>query len=140
MRLTQIIMRWDYPLTRGSGPNATRSVQADITVQAGPLITGGPEVAYLSANTLNPPFALSGEYATEGDARNAFDALTSVGTLSWIELAAPLKANQVWVVKTRDNKYAKMRTIEVTLTTTPARLPTCKLEWVFQPDGSTTFP
>ncbi|MDZ7633698.1 MAG: hypothetical protein U5L72_04335 [Bacteroidales bacterium] len=121
-------------------PTLPDQYRADITVQAGPLVTGGPEVAYLSANTLNPPFALTGEYATEGDARNAFEGLTSVGTLSWIELAAPLKANQVWVVKTRDNKYAKLRTIEVTLTTVPARLATCRLEWVYQPDGSTTFP
>ena len=121
-------------------PTLPDQYRADITVQAGPLVTGGPDLAYLSANTLNPPFALTGEYATEGDARNAFEALTSVGTVSWIELATPLKANQVWVVKTRDNKYAKLRTIEVTLTTTPARLGTCKLEWVYQPDGTATFP
>lgn len=121
-------------------PTLPDQYRADITVQAGPVVTGGPDVVYLSANTLNPPFALTGEYSTAEDAKNAFEGLNSVGTVTWIDLAVPLKANQVWVVKTRDNKYAKLRIIEVTLTTIPARLGTCRFEWQYQPDGSTTFP
>lgn len=121
-------------------PTLPDQYRADITVQAGPLTSGGPVVAYLNANTLNPPFALVGDYASEGDAISAFDGLKNVGTVSWIDLAAPLKANQVWVVKTRDQKYAKLRIIDVTLTTTPSPLATCRLEWVWQPDGTATFP
>lgn len=121
-------------------PTLPDQYRADITVQAGPVTGGGPAVAYLSANTLNPPFALAGEYASEGDARNAFNELKSPGTLSWIDLAAPLKANQVWVVRTRDYKYAKLRIISVTLTATPGPLATCRFEWVYQPDGTATFP
>lgn len=121
-------------------PTLPDQYRADITVQAGPVTSGGPVVAYLSANTLNPPFALEGEYASEGNARSAFDGLKSVGSVSWIDLAAPLKANQVWVVRTRDNKYAKLRILSVTLVTSPAPLATCRLEWVWQPDGTATFP
>lgn len=124
----------------GAVPTLPDQYRADITVQAGPVTSGGPVVPFMSANTLNPPFALVGEYASEGEARNAFDGLKSIGTVSWIDLAAPLKANQVWVVRTRDNKYARLRIISVSITTTPALLATCRFEWGYQPDGTATFP
>lgn len=105
----------------------------DIIVQAG-------NEPFLSANTLEPAFALKGEYGSESEAINAFDALVSVGTVSYIDLALPLKANQVWVIRTRDNKYAKIRTITVSYTSGSDPFASCKFEWVFQPDGSTQFP
>ncbi len=113
----------------------------DIIIQAGSLTTGGPIVAFLSANTLEPSFALKGEYGTESAAISAFEALTSVGTASYIELAAPLKENQVWVVRTEAEKYAKIRIIQIDFDpTTPPYYASCQFEWVFQPDGSTQFP
>lgn len=113
----------------------------DISIQAGSLTTGGPTEAFLSANTLEPSFALKGEYGTESAAKSAFDALASVGTASYIELAAPLKENQVWVIRTEDERYAKIRIIDVTLDISGEDpYATCKFEWVFQPDGSTQFP
>lgn len=122
-------------------PTQPDQYRADITVQAGPVTTGGPAVAYLSANTLDPPFALAGQYASEKDAKEAFDDLKNPGTLSWIDLATPLQANQVWVVKTRKSTYAKIRIIEVVLDTSAnPDFSSCKLEWVWQPDGSATFP
>jgi len=112
-------------------PDANRY---DIIIQAG-------SEPFLSANTLEPAFALKAEYNSESEARSAFDALASVGTASYIDMAVPLKANQVWVIRTRDNKYAKIRTIEVTYeTSVPDTFASCKFEWVFQPDGSTKFP
>lgn len=112
-------------------PDANRY---DIIVQAG-------SEPFLSANTLEPAFALKGEYSSAGEAITAFDALTSVGTVSYIDMALPLKTNQVWVIRTRDNKYAKIRTIEVTFDTSGADpFASCKFEWVFQPDGSKQFP
>jgi len=121
-------------------PTLPDQYRADITVQAGPVTTGGPVVAYLTVNTLNPPFALIGAYDSESDAKNAFDELKSVGTLTYIDLAAPLSENQVWVVKTRDNKYAKLRIIDLTLISSGDIHATCTFEWVYQPDGSATFP
>jgi len=112
-------------------PDANRY---DIIVQAG-------SEPFLSANTLEPAFALKAEYNSESEAVNAFNALTSVGTVSYIDMAVPLKANQVWVIRTRDNKYAKIRTIDVTFDTSgPDPFASCKFEWVFQPDGSMQFP
>ena len=113
----------------------------DIDIKAGSLSAGGPTEAFLSANTLEPSFALKGEYGSESAASSAFKALTTVGTVSYIDMAAPLKINQLWVVRTKDEKYAKIRIIDVDLNTSESpAFASCKFEWVFQPDGSTQFP
>jgi hypothetical protein len=122
-------------------PTLPDAYRADIKLIAGAVTDGGPVVVFLSANTLNPPFALTGTYASGSAAKSAFTALTSVGSQTWADLAAPLEANQVWVMKTRDATYAKLRIISVTLNSTvnpPAA--SCSLEWAWQPDGSATFP
>lgn len=119
-------------------PDANR---ADITLMAGAVTTGGPVLPFLSANTLDPPFALVSNHITAAESVSAFRALKTVGSYTWINLAVPISTNQVWVVKTRDGTYAKLRIVSLTLDTsvTPA-FATCKLEWVWQPDGSATFP
>ena len=124
----------------GEVPTLPDQYRADIILGAGP-VEGGPVVAYLTANTYKPPFALAGTYDSESLAKSAFSELKSVGSYSWVEFASPLAANQIWVVKTRDSRYAKLRIISVILNTsvTPAAA-TCTLEWVWQPDGSSTFP
>ena len=122
-------------------PTLPDQYRADITVQAGPVTYGGPVVAYLSVNTLDPSFALIGTYGSEGDAKTAFDGLKNLGTLTYADLAAPLAVNQVWVVKTRDFKYAKIRIIELVLNSAVSPyFASCKIEWVWQPDGTATFP
>jgi hypothetical protein len=115
--------------------------RADITLMAGAVTSGGPVIPFLSSNTLDPPFALVSNHVTAAESINAFKALKSVGYYTWIDLAAPISTNQIWVVKTRDAKYAKLRIASLTLDTSvsPA-VATCTLEWVWQPDGSATFP
>ncbi|MRR14363.1 hypothetical protein EG833_02820 [archaeon] len=125
----------------GEVPTLPDQYRADITLLAGSLVPDGPVRAYLTANTLDPPFALVSNHVTAADAISTFKALKDVGYYTWIDLAVPLSANQVWVVKTRDGKYAKLRIISLTLNTSvnPA-VAECSLEWVWQPDGSATFP
>lgn len=117
----------------------------DVFVEAGSLAEGNPVEPFLSSNTLEPSFAFMGEYVTESEAVDAFEALTDASTLSsvmsFIDLCVPLRNNQIWVVRTRDLKYAKIRIIEVVLNTTPnPDFASCRLEWVWQPDGSAVFP
>ena len=126
-------------------PTLPNQERADITLMAGTIPGGTSVEPFLSANTLEPAFALMGEYATESEAVNAFRALTDASSLSsvfsFLDLAAPLKKNQVWVVRTRDHTFAKLRIIDVVLDTEPnPDFASCKLEWVWQPDGSATFP
>ncbi|NLE35735.1 MAG: hypothetical protein GX622_11580 [Bacteroidales bacterium] len=122
-------------------PTLPDAYRADIKLMAGPVTTGGPVVVFLSANTLDPPFALAGTYGSESEAKSAFKGLTSIGSYSWVDLAAPLSANQVWIIKNRDATYAKLRIISVILDATASPPDaSCTLEWVWQPDGSATFP
>ncbi|HUW92607.1 MAG TPA: hypothetical protein VMV74_05550 [Bacteroidales bacterium] len=115
--------------------------EPDFSVEAG-VIPGSPDVVpFLSANTFKPSFGLKGEYASESEAVAAFNALTEVGTPSWTDMGAPLKVNQVWVIRTGDTKYAKIRTMGVILEQTgDGPVAKCTFQWVFQPDGSPTFP
>lgn len=125
----------------GEVPTLPDPDRADITVQAGPLTTGGAIEAYLSANTLDPAFSLTGTYTSAEEATTAFNNLKEAVALSYIDLASPLLANQVWVVRTRESKYAKIVIRNVTLdTSTTPPSASCTLEWVYQPDGTTRFP
>lgn len=113
----------------------------DLSVEAG-VLPGSPDVVpFLSANTLKPSFGLKGEYASVNDATDAFNALKDVGTPSWADMGAPLKANQVWVIRTGDTKYAKVCVTEVILEQTgDGPVARCTFQWVYQSDGSTVFP
>jgi hypothetical protein len=126
-------------------PTLPDQERADIVLIAGTIPGGTAVEPFLSANTLEPAFALMGEYATESEAVTAFRALKDATSLSsvfsFLDLAAPLKENQIWVVRTRDRTFAKIRIIDVVLDIAPnPDFTSCRLEWVWQPDGSATFP
>ncbi len=98
---------------------------------------------YFSTSNFKNSFALYGTYGSEADAKQAFDDLTSFTIPSLSELADDVKPHQLWLYKTSSGKYAKIRIIS---TFTEKRdnnnfpYAECTFEWVYQPDGSTTFP
>jgi len=96
---------------------------------------------YFQANNLNPSFYKLGSYPDSQSASAAFDNLNTVGNYQWAELADSIAANQVWVYRTGTQCYAKMRIIS-TVNEIRESIPygECSFEWVYQPDGSTTFP
>lgn len=114
----------------------------DITIEAGSVAKSTTVVAFLSSNNFNPSFYLAGQYPTAELADAAFKSLTSVGTgLTWTDLGTPLNKNQVWIFKTEDEKYAKLLIVSDSLNTDlDPDFASCTFKWVFQPDGSTTFP
>lgn len=95
----------------------------------------------LQANNLNPSFYKIGDYPDAQSASTAFDDLKTVGTYQWTDMADPIIANQVWVYRTGTETYAKLRIIR-TVNEARNNLPygECSLEWIYQPDGSKTFP
>lgn len=130
-----------FSFDQGKAVSTLSTPEPDITIQAGALSQGGAVEPFMSANTFEPSFGMVGEYSSESAARDAFNNMRSVSGISYIEIGAPLKANQVWVIRTEDKKYAKIRTVEVTIdaqSSPPFAL--CRFEWVYQPDGSATFP
>ncbi len=100
-----------------------------------------PNRLTLQANNLNPSFFKIGDYPDAASASTAFDDLRTVGNYQWTEMADPVSANQVWVYRSGTQTYAKIRIIS-TVNEVRNDLPygECTFEWVYQPDGSTTFP
>jgi hypothetical protein len=95
----------------------------------------------LQVSSLNPSFAKTGDYPDEQSAAIAFDDLKTIGSYQWEDWANPISENQVWVYRTGTECYAKMRIIH-TLNDSIDNRPygECTFEWVYQPDGSTSFP
>lgn len=86
-------------------------------------------------------FFLQGEYPGEAEAKAAFDNLTAHSVSDWEDWANPVRQNQVWIYRSADEHYAKLRIVS-TLSTDldPRDYAECTFEWVYQPDGSKTFP
>jgi hypothetical protein len=100
-----------------------------------------PASLTLQANNLNPSFYKIGDYPDAQSAATAFNNLKTVGTYNWVEMADPIAGNQVWVYRTSTNYYAKVRIISTAIDNTKNPVyGECTFEWVYQPDGSTTFP
>ncbi len=90
---------------------------------------------------VNTRFFKAGEYSTEALAKQGFSNLKSITITQWEEWAFSVKPNQVWIVSTSDEFYAKIRIISTISETRGTRdYAECTFEWVYQPDGTLTFP
>lgn len=93
------------------------------------------------ANNLKNSFSRYGEYADQTAARDAFDKLTSASVSQWLASAVPLMENQVWLYRSGTDNYAKIRIISIkTEIRETVEYVECQFEWVYQPDGTLTFP
>jgi hypothetical protein len=95
----------------------------------------------LQANNLNPSFFKVGDFADENAAKTAFNNLKTVPVSQWVDMADPISANQVWIYRSGSETYAKIRIIS-TINEIRQTLPfgECTFQWVYQKDGSLTFP
>jgi hypothetical protein len=95
----------------------------------------------LQTNNFSPSFFKVGEYPNEDAAKTAFDNLKTVSVDQWAEMADPIAANQVWIYKSGTENYTKFRIVS-TVSETRDNIPfgECTFQWVYQPDGTTTFP
>jgi len=107
------------------------------------VITDNPGTPRLTlqANNLKASFYKAGDYPDESTAKSAFDNLKTVSVTQWQDMADPISANQVWIYRSGTDKYTKFRIIS-TINETRQSIPygECNFQWVFQPDGSLTFP
>jgi hypothetical protein len=95
----------------------------------------------LQSNNLKPSFFKVGDFADEATAQSAFDNLKTVSVAQWQDMADPLNTNQVWIYKTGNDTYAKIRIVStVNETRQGEAYGECTFQWVYQPDGSLTFP
>lgn len=95
----------------------------------------------LQTNNLKPSFYKYGDFADETTAKSAFDNLKTVSVPQWTDMADPINASQVWIYRSGTDTYTKFRIIS-TVNETRQSIPygECSFQWVYQPDGSLTFP
>lgn len=96
----------------------------------------------IGANLVSPQndeaFYKAGEYADLADAEIAFENIVDAGSSSLTPTAPAVKANQIYVFKTRGNKYAKLLIRDYKIS--PAKdYVEITIKWVYQPSGETTF-
>lgn len=98
---------------------------------------------FFSCSNFKDAFYRYGSYADAPSAELAFDNLKAFVSPAWKELGDSIKANQVWLFRTNEDKYAKIRVISTFTEKRPDMVfpyAECTFEWVFQPDGTQTFP
>jgi hypothetical protein len=117
-----------YP---GTGPDITIYVNIDNVT---PRLT-------LQTNNLNPSFYNVGDFPDAVGAQSAFDNLKTVAVTQWQDMADPINDNQVWIYKSGTGNYTKIRIVStVNETRSSIAYGECTFQWVYQPDGSSTFP
>jgi hypothetical protein len=94
----------------------------------------------LQSNNLTASFYKVGDYADEASAIAAFNSIRNVSVAVWQEMVDPLLPNQVWIYKTGNDRYAKIRIVStVNETRDGLAYGECTFQWEYQPDGSSTF-
>ena len=100
---------------------------------------------FMGASTTRPTFRLVYESTFTDSAKIYFQKLKEFSDSTYSTLAIPVKSNQVWIVKTHDDKFAKMNivnTLAYTDSSTPSA-PTpygeATFDWVYQPSGERKF-
>lgn len=102
---------------------------------------GNFDKTYFDAQNFENSFSRVGVYSDAAAAELAFNNLTSFSVTQWKATGDSVKTNQIWLFKTSKGTYAKFRITgtEGEIRNTRAYVE-CTFEWMYQPDGSTTFP
>jgi hypothetical protein len=109
-----------------------------ITINAFP---GNFDKSYFDAQNFENSFYLFGSYSDGTSASLAFKNLTSFSVTQWNATGDAVKPNQVWLFKTSSGTYSKFL-IKSTVGEVRNTIPfvACTFDWVYQPDGTLTFP
>jgi hypothetical protein len=92
-------------------------------------------------NNYKDSFYKVGEYDAATSAEQAFNNLTSYTVPQWVIWGYQIKPNQVWLFRTASERYAKLRIISTISENRNNRYyAECTFQWMYQPDGSLTFP
>jgi len=97
--------------------------------------------AYLDSPNILESFALVGTYGSAMEATEAFNNYTTVNVAGYSALANPVQEHQVWVFKTQNDHFSKILILQIE-TYKIGQEPNAEVRfrWMYQPDGSPTFP
>lgn len=102
-------------------------------------------VFFDSGVSLKPSFNLISQTNNTDSALIYFNNLNEVPDSNYVELAIPVKANQIWAIKTVDNKFGKILILETKAyadssnPSSPTDYGEARFKWVYQPNGSNKF-
>ena len=95
----------------------------------------------LETNNFKDSFYKAGEYTSATLAEQAFNGITSFTVPQWASWGYQIKPNQIWIFRTGSDRYAKIRIINtISEIRNNRNYAECTFQWVYQPDGSLTFP
>lgn len=102
-------------------------------------------VFFSSADALKPSFDLIETFNNKDSAEVFFNNLNEVSDSHYVDLALPVKENQIWAVKTVDNKHGKILILytdayaDSSNPSTPTPYGEATFRWNYQPNGSRNF-
>ena len=105
------------------------------------LVNGFPSLSLQVRNSQESFFKV-GDYESEDKAKKAFDDLKTVQEPEqWLGMADNIAPNQVWVYRSDNEKYTKIRIVKTEFEILQGiSIGKCEFQWVHQPDGSVNFP
>lgn len=113
----------------------------DITLIADVDIDGTIRRLLLQTENFKSSFFKYGQYSDAAEASAAFKNLSSVSVPAWVESGENIEKNQIWIFRTSSEHYAKFRIISTLAEKRNGKTyAECTFEWVYQPDGTLTFP
>ena len=127
----------EYPNSQNITPDMLLLVQ----------ITSGNDIVgvFLSAPANQPTFHLMAQINNADSASKYFSELSEVPDTLYSWNAIPTQLNQIWAVKTQDNKYAKILIthteayMDSSNQSSPTPFGEATFKWKYQPNGSITF-
>ena len=127
----------DYPNSRNIMPDMLLLVH----INSENIISG----VFFSPPNNQPSFRLLAQINDADSARNYFSELSELPDTTYNLLALTLKENQIWAVKTYDERYAKILIINTeayldsTMHDSPTPYGEALIKWAYQPNGSRIF-
>jgi hypothetical protein len=137
---TQTYYALGFSFELGPTSSTLEAPSPDITIHLSTDLGGNITGQYFNTPNLIESFSFIGTFGSAAEAQDQFDSLLEVGTRTWELSASGVEENQLWLFKTSDGNYVKIRTIE--LRTDNSVYPPyveIKFEWRMQPGGATTF-
>jgi len=123
-----------FPNNLGSLPDVMVSVQISQTGSILGTFLSGP-------NFPSPTFQLLKQFSTLDSAQAFYQTVIDISDTTFVALAIPIQIGQIWAVRTREDKYAKIlvrNSLAYEDTSVPNAPPYGQVEiaWTFQPNGT----
>lgn len=97
---------------------------------------------FFAAESYRPAFYLVKEFSQSDSALTFYNNLLEVPDSNYQQLALPVNLNQIWAVKTSDNKFGKILILNTEAKYDSVALnykTVAKFKWKYQPNGSRNF-